>query len=285
MNRRDIFRAKSASLSGPQASATGKDFRCEIVAEDESEIILAIRGVVGDGELQNDHGSIAEVLERNPKANVVLKVNSPGGSAYDGVAIANALMSHEGQVTAIIEGLAFSAASFLILTADKVKAYKTSSFGIHRAWVMTVGNKNAMLATADDLSIVDDLQIELFMSKTGLAREEVEVLIDGKANDGTMFSAEKALELGFIDEIISRKEEEDDEEDAQAAGKSLPMAYKKDDEKVEEEEEEEDEEEEEVRSEDSPEKEEEEEDEDEEEDEEGVPAAVKVQRIRLRRSL
>ena len=67
MNRRDIFRAKSASLSGPQASATGKDFRCEIVAEDESEIVLAIRGVVGDGELQNDHGSIAEVLSVTPK--------------------------------------------------------------------------------------------------------------------------------------------------------------------------------------------------------------------------
>jgi len=205
---------KGSSSSQFQASAVNG----------EDTITITVRGTVGDPWDENDHTSVAEMLEANPTKPVVLKVNSLGGSVFDGFGIANALMAHEAEVTAIIEGVAYSAASFLVLTADIVRAYKTSTYGVHRSWTATVGNQKDHQSTIDDLEVIDNLVIDMYVDKTGLDRGDVVALVDGNT-DGTMLSATKALELGFVDEIIEpKKKKANDDGEENSSSKEFASA-------------------------------------------------------------
>jgi ClpP class serine protease len=47
-----------------------------------------------------------------------VRLNSPGGEVFEGIAIMNLLRSHPARVTAVVDGLAASAASFLATSAD-----------------------------------------------------------------------------------------------------------------------------------------------------------------------
>jgi len=176
----------------------------DIVNKAEGKIEIAIRGVVGDLSEECDHSSVVEALKDDPKANVTLYVNSMGGSVFDGFGIMNALLAHEGEVTAVIEGVAYSAASFLVLAADRVCAYKASTFGVHRSLTFTYGNQKAHAATIERLNAIDEILIELYVEKTGLSTEEIENLLDG-TSDGTMLKASEAKEKGFIDEVLEPK--------------------------------------------------------------------------------
>ena len=199
------------NLSSPEA--TGKsDFVCQVSSATESDIVLSIRGVVGDEWEENDHATVVEALQKSPKAGVTIYVNSMGGSVFEGFGITNALLAHEGHVTAIIEGVAYSAASFLVLAADKVIAHKASAYGIHRSMVMTMGNQIDHAAAIQQLDAIDNILIDMYVAKTGLKEEAIVAMLDATL-DGTMLTAKKAVALGFVDEIFTAKDDDDDAEE------------------------------------------------------------------------
>ncbi|NLH92511.1 MAG: Clp protease ClpP [Atopobium sp.] len=88
-----------------------------------------------------------------------LYVNSPGGSVFEAVAMTAQLkrLRQTGvTVNAYIDGLAASAASFLIMTADNVYVYNTSMLMIHKPMGMCFGNAAEMLDTAEMLEQVEN---------------------------------------------------------------------------------------------------------------------------------
>lgn len=219
LTRERRLQAFQALSQNQIVNSSGSDFRCEITNEDDSNITIAIRGVVGDYFEENDHATVVAKLEANPTKNVTLRVNSMGGSVFDGFGIANALLAHEGEVTAIIEGVAYSAASFLVLAADKVVAFKASTYGIHRSLTLTYGNQVEHQATIERLNAIDEILIELYVEKTGLPEAEIIDLIDGTA-DGTMLKAVDAHAKGFVDEIYSPPKKSKDKKTADSPAKS-----------------------------------------------------------------
>ncbi len=108
----------------------------------------AFWGGVGPGDFARQ---LAEVGDRA----VELRVNSPGGSVFGGRAMAAALAGHPGEVTAVVDGLAASAASFLVQAADRVEMSEGAMFMIHNAWTLALGNAAAMRAEADILDKID----------------------------------------------------------------------------------------------------------------------------------
>ena len=137
-----------------------------------------------------------------------VRINSPGGLVYDGLVIYNALKSHTGHVNVIIEGLAFSAASFIAMAGHTVQMYKASDLGIHRAWGGAVGNAKAMRATGEWLDTIDTHLVDIYEDKTGKSREDIEGWLDG-TDDGTVFSATEAVEIGFADELVDTSKPEE----------------------------------------------------------------------------
>jgi ATP-dependent Clp protease protease subunit len=136
-----------------------------------------------------------------------LRVNSPGGSVFDGLAIYNAIKRHDAKVIAHVDALAASIASIIVLAADEVRAAKNSFYMIHDPYSIVVGSAADMREEADLLDKVAGTLIQSYADKSGMEPEEI---ADMMAKE-TWFTAQEALDSGFIDFI-----DEDEEKDANA---------------------------------------------------------------------
>lgn len=145
-------------------------------------------------------------LENVKKIN--LRVNSPGGDVYEALAIYNELKrfssENEIEVVAYIDGLAASAASFLILAAKKIIMGMGTLLMIHNpsVFVGRIGS-DEMRKTADYLDKVRDNILDIYMTKCKLTREEVSNYL----NEEKWFDANEAVEAGFADEVITYSQE------------------------------------------------------------------------------
>ncbi|MFT4098619.1 MAG: Clp protease ClpP [Rhodoblastus sp.] len=143
--------------------------------------------------------------------NIVLRINSPGGDVFDGIAIHSAIKAHAAKVTARIEGLAASAASFLALAADSVEMDANAFFMIHNAWGLAIGNKADMQDMATVLAKIDGQIAAIYAAKTGKSAAAMAALMDGET-DGTWFNADEAKAEGFVDAIVNGKADDPDED-------------------------------------------------------------------------
>ena len=174
---------------------------------------------------------VISTLRDSPQSPVTVRINSPGGLAYDGLSIYNALASHAGEVTTVNEGLAYSAASIIFMAGDVRKVYEASDFGIHRAHGFAMGNTNQMLAVADFLEGLDNHLIAIYSAATGHSKAKITGWIDGKTNGemGTMFGGPEAVENGFADEMIANKSRASSSKMEAAAATQrahvMPLAY------------------------------------------------------------
>lgn len=165
---------------------------------------LVMYGEVGNPYESMDAGSVGRFLRANKGAPVVVRINSYGGSAYDGLTIRNALAAHDGKTTSIIEGIAGSAASIIAIGAQRVKMFENASYFIHRASVVAAGNTDVMYEAAKWLDQLDEALARTYKAKTGKSMEKIRDWMRGRV-DGTNFSAPEALAEKFIDEILPLK--------------------------------------------------------------------------------
>lgn len=126
-----------------------------------------------------------------------LRINSPGGDVFDARAIKTALEQHPAKVISHIDGLAASAASFVMLAGDEIEMARGSMVMIHKAWAIAIGNADDMLTMADLLDKVDGQIAADYVRATGQKREQ----IDQWMAEETWFTEDEALEHGFIDRI------------------------------------------------------------------------------------
>jgi ATP-dependent Clp protease protease subunit len=132
-----------------------------------------------------------------------LRINSPGGSVFDGVAIANAIREHKATVIVHVDALAASIASVIALAGDEVHMADNAFLMIHNAWTGVVGNADDLRKTADILDKVDDSAIvRTYMNKTGADEAQVREWM----KDETWFTAEEALAEGFIDVVDAQSD-------------------------------------------------------------------------------
>lgn len=174
-----------------------------------SEVELLIYDQIGE-DIYGDGvpaESVVSFLKTNRTKPVNVRINSPGGLVYDGMVIYNALASHSPTVTVTIEGLAYSMASVIALAGDKMRMYKASDYGIHRAWGVAIGNYKDMQDSVDWLKTIDQHMVEIYAAKTGKSASQIAKWMDG-VSDGTLFSAAEAKKHGFCDEIIDPKSEQ-----------------------------------------------------------------------------
>jgi ATP-dependent Clp protease protease subunit len=148
---------------------------------------------------------------------VVVRINSPGGDVFDGLAIFAAIQGYAGDVTCVVDGWAASAASFIALAGKETTMAPNAFMMIHKAWALAIGNADDMSDMKDTLDKLDGQLAQIYAKKTGKSADEMMTLMAGKV-DGTWFTAQEALGLGLIDEIAGADEEEStDDETAENA--------------------------------------------------------------------
>lgn len=129
---------------------------------------------------------------------VLLRVNSPGGDVYEGIAIMNALRGHKGEVTAVVEGMAASAASFIIAGgATKVIARPEAEIMVHDAWAFSEGNADDLGKVVSDLDRMSAKLAEIYAAKSGGSADEWRDIMRAE----TWFTAEEALAAGLVDSV------------------------------------------------------------------------------------
>ena len=140
---------------------------------------------------------VAELAE--VRGDVLVRINSYGGDIYEGLAIMNALRSHDGEVTARVEGLAASAASIIAIGgADRVEMTTGAELMVHLPWVETPGNPDELRKTADDLDRTARSMADLYAEKAG---GEPDVWLDMMRAE-TWFSAQEAVDAGLADAVV-----------------------------------------------------------------------------------
>lgn len=91
---------------------------------------------------------VGEIEGLEADAELEVRINSPGGAAWDGLALANAIMRHPGRTTTYVDGLAASAASVVALAGDDVVISKYGQMMLHNARFSLFGASVEDLAEA-----------------------------------------------------------------------------------------------------------------------------------------
>ena len=146
--------------------------------------------------------TIADALPEDGD-DIVLEVNSNGGLVTVGSDIYTMLKNYKGNVTAEVTGMAASAASVAIMGADKVVISPTAQMMIHKALLGCVsGNSDDLDKASNALKASDQGIVNAYVAKTGKSEDEIMELMRNE----TYMSAQKAVELGFADEIMTFEE-------------------------------------------------------------------------------
>lgn len=113
-----------------------------------------------------------------------LFVNSPGGSVFAASSMCSMIQRAQQKgimIDAYIDGLAASAASFLVMACNRIYAYNNSMLMVHKPMCMCYGNADEMLKTAEELERIQTaVNMPLYMSKAKVDEEEVRALISAE---------------------------------------------------------------------------------------------------------
>ncbi|MEA4898677.1 MAG: Clp protease ClpP [Christensenellaceae bacterium] len=129
---------------------------------------------------------------------ITIWVNSPGGDCVAAAQIYNMLMEYPADVTVKIDGIAASAASVIAMAGTKVLMSPVSTMMIHNPLTVAIGDSEEMRKAIQMLGEYKESIINAYEIKTGLSRTKLSHLMDAE----TWMNANKALELGFCDEIL-----------------------------------------------------------------------------------
>ena len=185
---------------------------------------LEIIGVIVNGlpikkskePLCDAHGVLNAIRNADEDEEIVLTIDSPGGSLTAGIEIYHALKKHPGHVIAKVDGCAASAASMIMCGADTVQVYKSSIVMIHGVQMM---DQQISASNIDKLKrnieTIDSAIAEIYVRKTGI---EEETIRDWMNPEKWMNGAE-AVELGFADEL----REEESKKKARFEAKARPL--------------------------------------------------------------
>ena len=159
---------------------------------------LMLYGAIGSYWDELDGKRIVEQINAMT-GDITVRVNSPGGDVFDGIAIMNALKTHgekKGKVTVIVEALAASIASVIAIgAADELVMSEGSYLMIHNPWTIAIGDAAEFEHTAGVLRQLAGTIADIYARKSGKSKEDMQVLMDAE----TWMDAAASLEIGFAD--------------------------------------------------------------------------------------
>jgi len=130
-----------------------------------------------------------------------LRINSPGGSVFDGVAIYNTLKRHPARLEVDVDGIAASIASVIMMAGDEIRMAANAMCMIHNPMGFSMGGSDEMRKTADLLDQIKGTIVDTYAKRTGEQSAVISALMD----DETWFTADEAVRHGFADVITEEQ--------------------------------------------------------------------------------
>jgi len=162
---------------------------------------IYLSGIVGY-EITADN--IRSQISEGSKEKLQVIVNSPGGFVIDAFEIFNIFNMYKGEVEFVINGMAASAMSYIIMAGDKISAFKNSIFMAHKAQSIAFGDSDMIQTEADIARAMDNILAEAYTARMKKSKEEI--LSDMK-NEIWHIGWEALTDAGIIDNVIDSPDE------------------------------------------------------------------------------
>lgn len=153
-------------------------------------------------------------------ANLNIRINSPGGDVFDGLAILNALRAHPAHKTVTVDGLAASAASFIAMAGDKVVMSPQSMMMVHDAQGLAIGDARDMRSLADLLDKTSDNIASVYAARSGRPVSEWREIMLAE----TWYTDQEAVDAGLADEVLTKGPSDKTPEPVAAKATVTPVA-------------------------------------------------------------
>jgi HK97 family phage prohead protease len=162
----------------------------------------------------------ARDLEEIDAPEILVRINSPGGSLFDGIAIYNALNTHPARIVVQVDSLAASIASVIAMAGDEVVMMPGSQMMIHDAGMVQDGNAEDMAKAATFLDRQSANVADIYRLRAG---GDVQDWRDRMLAESWLFAAE-AVELGLADRVVDPPARQEPTEVVEAMTRSFDLS-------------------------------------------------------------
>lgn len=150
-------------------------------------------------ESENSAKKFREELAKHPNVEeIVIYINSWGGSVFEGTAIYNQLRRHPAHKTVRVDGFACSVASVIAMAGDTVIMPRNTLMVIHNMWLSATGNAAELRKAAADLDIINAAGRNAYLAKARgkISEEQLAAMMDQE----TWLTAEQCIQYGLADQ-------------------------------------------------------------------------------------
>jgi ATP-dependent Clp protease protease subunit len=156
---------------------------------------LVLNGPVGGSFFSETGFSDNDVIEAltELEGDITVRINSGGGSAFQGIGIFNALKAHDGKVTVAVDGIAASAASIIAMAGEDIVMREGAMMMIHNASGMTAGTKETHAKTIKVLERLDGQMAGVYAKRSGMSKSKAQALMD----EETWLTGAEAVKKGL----------------------------------------------------------------------------------------
>ena len=133
---------------------------------------------------------------------ITIRMHSGGGEIFAAAAIRAMLLEYPGFVTVSIEGICASAAVAVALAGKKIKMFDTAYMLVHNpgyGFLLGYLTADFLRQAADELDLFKEGLLNAYETRTGMTRDKLSQM----CNDETWMLAQQAVDLGFVDEVIT----------------------------------------------------------------------------------
>lgn len=142
----------------------------------------------------------AEIAKRSEAETIAIRLNSPGGDVFEGMAIYNTLKQAPNKIAIHIDGIAASAASFIAMAADEVYISDIARMMLHLPWADVSGDFEEMRQASDLLESLGNTYAKVYSQRTG--KPVADVLAEWlKPGENKWFTAQEAVDARLADAI------------------------------------------------------------------------------------
>ena len=167
------------------------------------ERIIFLTGQINDNVASLVTAQLLFLEAEDPKKEIYLYINSPGGLVTDGLGIYDTMQYVKPDISTLCIGQAASMGSFLLAAGTKGKRFSlpNSRVMVHQPSAGFQGQVTDIEIHANEVSSLKKRLNEIYSKHTGKTVEEVKSALE---RDNFM-TAEVAKEFGLIDEVVEKR--------------------------------------------------------------------------------
>ena len=230
VNEKQVLALRSLAVT--KAAVEKWEPRNEVGARDGPENTVLVEGLIMDSEgdelwqamgfdVQTSPGNVrAQLADRcTAGEDIVVEIDSPGGSFFAGATIGSLLAGWKGKVTARIRGIAASAAGNIALYAGEREMDDQAVLMMHGVWGVQIGNAADMEKTAGVMRQLDETQVNKLVAGSNLTPAKARAAIEAE----TWWTQAEAIRDGIATAMARDKEKEEAQASAQASARVRAM--------------------------------------------------------------